>query len=317
MIRIERKSCYPPNLPAMADVFLSYAREDRRVAGLLAQVISQHGWSVWSDQQIRVGTLFPRIIEREIDAAACVVVVWSRHSVDSDWVRLEAWEGLSRNVLVPVTIETSLRLPLEFRRLHTADLSRWPQDETGLAECIAAIRELVAHGAAAAALRETPSGDTKTAVSGEARRGHGRSSEALHSRQTTGRRLTLPQGKSARQAEMWADHVALTGSTLPSHDVHHLQHHAVTPEPMAQYRPMLWSEARTRNYVTIKHPAVLGALFAFGLLLILILLMIWLETEQAQVKGKLRGVGPATNFGVKLSRSAFGPSAEPAVTSLA
>jgi len=56
----------------MADVFLSYAREDRDCAEKLARALVERGWTVWWDLRIQVGRSFSETIERELDAAKCV-----------------------------------------------------------------------------------------------------------------------------------------------------------------------------------------------------------------------------------------------------
>ncbi len=128
----------------MADLFLSYAREDRQCAELLANALSQRGWSVWWDRQINVGSSFSEVIERELGKAKCVIVLWSQHSMTSDWVQNEASEALRRKALVPVRIE-DVRPPLEFRRLQTADLLDWRKgfDSPDFNACITAIELLV------------------------------------------------------------------------------------------------------------------------------------------------------------------------------
>lgn len=108
----------------MNDIFISYAREDREKAKAVAAVFQQQGWSVWWDRSIPPGRSFDQVIEEALGAAKCVVVLWSKSSASSDWVKTEAAEGLARKMLVPVQIE-ELNLPLEFRRLQTVDLSRW------------------------------------------------------------------------------------------------------------------------------------------------------------------------------------------------
>jgi len=108
----------------MADVFISYAREDRECAELLARALKQKGWSVWWDDQIKVGHSFTETIELELGRARCVIVLWSRHSVQSEWVPLEAREAAKRKALVPVRIE-NVQPPLEFRGLQTADFLDW------------------------------------------------------------------------------------------------------------------------------------------------------------------------------------------------
>lgn len=111
----------------MADVFISYAREDRERARLVAQALAACGWSVWWDRRIIAGQEFDQVIEHELEAAKSVVVLWSSHSVTSEWVKNEAAVAAERGVLVPVFIE-NVKLPLEFRRRQTADLSGWNGD---------------------------------------------------------------------------------------------------------------------------------------------------------------------------------------------
>lgn len=68
-----------------------------------------------------MGQSFSAVIEKELDGAYCVVVLWSSASIESEWVLNEAAEGARRKILVPVRIE-DVRPPLEFRRLQTASL---------------------------------------------------------------------------------------------------------------------------------------------------------------------------------------------------
>jgi TIR domain-containing protein len=111
----------------MADVFLSYAREDRERASVLAHAIEERGWSVWWDRHIVPGQAFDQAIEGELGRAGSVVVLWSEQSVGSEWVRNEAAAAAERRVLVPALIDP-VPLPLEFRRRQTADLVDWDGD---------------------------------------------------------------------------------------------------------------------------------------------------------------------------------------------
>jgi hypothetical protein len=113
----------------MADIFISYSRSDRARVQSLADALSKHGWSVWWDRQIAAGRTFDHVIADALAAARCVLVVWSKASIASDWVREEADEGRRRNILVPVLFD-GVRPPLGFGRIQAADLGDWQGDST-------------------------------------------------------------------------------------------------------------------------------------------------------------------------------------------
>jgi len=111
----------------VSDIFISYAAEDRELARSLAGALSAQGWQVWWDREIPFGRSFDEVIETAVAGARSMIVLWSRHSVESDWVKSEAREGRARRILIPVLIEP-VRIPLEFRHLQTADLTNWVVD---------------------------------------------------------------------------------------------------------------------------------------------------------------------------------------------
>ena len=109
----------------MSDIFISYARPDRERARLFAQALEERGWSVWWDHDIPPGRNFDDVIDEALAQARCIVVLWSQASTASDWVRNEAGEAMQRKVLIPALIDADVKIPLGFRRLQAADLSRW------------------------------------------------------------------------------------------------------------------------------------------------------------------------------------------------
>src|SRR6185295_6443887 len=108
----------------MSDIFISYAREDRDKAELLARVFEQQKWNVWWDKVIPPGKKYSDVIGAELASAKAVIVLWSQASVASDWVKDEAQEGVIRKILVPALIE-KVSPPYGFRQVQTADLSDW------------------------------------------------------------------------------------------------------------------------------------------------------------------------------------------------
>src|SRR5262245_21146689 len=108
----------------MPDIFLSYSREDQAIARRYAEALARDGFSVWWDQALHPGEAFDQVTERALEEARAVVVLWSKTSVQSRWVRAEATQANANNRLVPVMIESCKR-PIMFELTHTADLSQW------------------------------------------------------------------------------------------------------------------------------------------------------------------------------------------------
>ncbi len=108
----------------MSDIFLSYARKDFDQAKRLAGLLLEHGWSVFWDFRILPGKDWQEELDIELNQAHCVIVLWSKQSIQSKFVRDEAREGLERNVLIPLLIE-AVRPPLGFRGIQTADFIDW------------------------------------------------------------------------------------------------------------------------------------------------------------------------------------------------
>ena len=127
----------------MAGVFLSYDREDLPRARSLALALEKAGHSVWWDRHIKGGAQYSNEIEQALNRAEAVVVLWSRNSINSAWVRDEAAAARDAGRLVPARLDPS-EPPLGFRQYHTIDLSRWKSGGRvpRLAELLSAIEGL-------------------------------------------------------------------------------------------------------------------------------------------------------------------------------
>jgi hypothetical protein len=101
----------------MADLFISYSRNDRERCTAIRDALAALKVNVWSDARIGAGSSFDREIEREIEAAKALLVLWSEDSVESDWVRNEARTGKEGGRLVATQI-APCQLPLEFRSIQ-------------------------------------------------------------------------------------------------------------------------------------------------------------------------------------------------------
>ena len=111
----------------MSDIFISYNHGDQATARRFAEGLEARGFSVWWDVTVRLGEAFDEVTEAALREAKAVVVLWSKKSVASRWVRAEATLADRNRTLVPAMIEPCER-PIMFELTQTADLSSWSGD---------------------------------------------------------------------------------------------------------------------------------------------------------------------------------------------
>lgn len=111
----------------MADVFISYARPDAKLAGKAAGALRAAGHSVWFDKDLPAHRSYSEVIEEQLEAASAVLVLWSKDSAASQWVRSEANRARETGRLVQASLDGS-RLPMPFDQIQCADLSGWSGD---------------------------------------------------------------------------------------------------------------------------------------------------------------------------------------------
>ena len=105
-------------------VFLSYARDDQVVAKKIIAALEAQGFAVWWDGLLQGGAAFANQTEEALENADAVVVLWSKISAVSHWVRDEATVGRQKARLVPATLDGT-EAPLGFRQFQLLDLSKW------------------------------------------------------------------------------------------------------------------------------------------------------------------------------------------------
>lgn len=108
----------------MADVFISYKREERHRVERIARALQELGLSVWFDASLEGGGSFSAQINREVRAAKAVLVCWTPAAAHSEWVVGEAEIGRTRGVLAPAFLAPS-DLPPPFNTIHAFDLEQW------------------------------------------------------------------------------------------------------------------------------------------------------------------------------------------------
>jgi hypothetical protein len=105
-------------------LFISYSHEDKSVAKHVAEALSQRGYEVFWDDKIPTGMTFDTYIYDELEKTDAVIVLWSKHSIDSDYVKEEAEYAKNNSVLVPLIIDAT-DPPFGFSRIQTTDISGW------------------------------------------------------------------------------------------------------------------------------------------------------------------------------------------------
>lgn len=110
--------------------FLSYSHADRDVASKIAETLRRGGLEVWFDRwEILAGdSLVQKIFEEGLSGADAFLVLISKHSIDSNWVRQELdvalikrIEGITR--IIPIILE-DVQLPEHLRPLRWVDMSK-------------------------------------------------------------------------------------------------------------------------------------------------------------------------------------------------
>ncbi len=128
----------------MVDLFISYARPDRRLAERLCDDLTARGLAVWWDRELLSGEEFRFTILARLREAKAVLVIWTMRSIRSRWVCEEAEEAAELGKLV-ASCEDGFdmhELPLGFRSFQTVPLS----DRAGI---VAAVAAMMARGAGA------------------------------------------------------------------------------------------------------------------------------------------------------------------------
>ena len=108
----------------MTCVFLAYSHRDEARVRVIERALRDRGHVVFWDKDIPTGENWPGVLQDRVRNAQCVLVAWSRFSVQSKYVRFESEQAIQYNRLVPVILD-SVALPIEFANVQWADLRDW------------------------------------------------------------------------------------------------------------------------------------------------------------------------------------------------
>src|ERR1700680_1974808 len=109
----------------MADIFISYSKDDRALAVTIPTFLEAEGWTVWWDKSLAAGDSYRDEIMSQLAGAPAVITLGTENSVRSDWVRAEAGRAKAEGKLIPVKTPalTYADIPLPFGEMHTESTS--------------------------------------------------------------------------------------------------------------------------------------------------------------------------------------------------
>lgn len=156
----------------MSDVFISYKAEDRSRVEPLVDALEAEGLDVWWDARVSGGDAWRETIARQLDAAGCVIVVWSKRSTGPEgrFVRDEATWAQRRGTYLPITID-KVGPPLGFGETQALPLQSWKGDTAdvryaAVSRCVHSLlgKEKPVGGHATAEPRSTQGVTRRTAI---------------------------------------------------------------------------------------------------------------------------------------------------------
>lgn len=108
----------------MADVVISYSRENEATARLLAETLAKDGYDVWRDESAVPSAAGADAIAEQIGRAGAVIVLWSESASASEWVRAEANVARGMKKLVHASADDQPP-PIPFDPTQAASISTW------------------------------------------------------------------------------------------------------------------------------------------------------------------------------------------------
>ena len=132
-----------------ATIFISYASADRDRAEELAHSLQVDGYTVWWDTKLLGGQQYRKAILAQLEMARATIVIWTKASVESDWVYDEASRARAAGKLIPIRVREldPKEIQPPFGALHTVLFD----DRAGLHAALAGRNVLPAPSAAKSA----------------------------------------------------------------------------------------------------------------------------------------------------------------------
>lgn len=105
-------------------VFISYSHADLNAAENIEQALKKRGVNVWRDQRsLYAGTRWPRELGEKIAEQDTLLLLWSKHAGQSEFVELEWCTGVALKVQIIPVIMDETPLPAILAAIHGIYLS--------------------------------------------------------------------------------------------------------------------------------------------------------------------------------------------------
>ncbi|MBN2469586.1 MAG: toll/interleukin-1 receptor domain-containing protein, partial [Anaerolineae bacterium] len=121
-------------------VFLSYSRKDQVIRDAVCEILKKDFIKVWFDKEVKLGSeSWRKDVENAIDAAGCLVVIFTPNAKQSTWVGLEL--DYARKQEIPIfgilaDGDDSTSIPFGYTEIQYSDIRTGEKDEklAGLVE---------------------------------------------------------------------------------------------------------------------------------------------------------------------------------------
>lgn len=125
-------------------VFISFKTEDRDIAHSLSEALKKSGYNVWWQESIQCGQEWHGEIDKAVESAGAIIVLWSKCSMSSRWVKHEASQAMIRGIYTPVPIEL-MGIETPYNRIQATDLINWSgeQNHPGYQNLLIRLSELM------------------------------------------------------------------------------------------------------------------------------------------------------------------------------
>ncbi len=110
-------------------VFISYSTKDLKVAESVQRILRGAQTDVFmAERSVVAGEALPERIKKAIIECDLFLLLWSRNSKESDWVRHEVGAADGRNkVIIPIVIDRRAKLPAPLHHIKYLPAYKSPE----------------------------------------------------------------------------------------------------------------------------------------------------------------------------------------------